>query len=230
VKTIEQNLARLRQEIRDCARKYQRDPDDITLLAVSKKQPPEALLAARRAGQSDFGENYLQEAQAKIEALAGEDCRWHFIGALQSNKTREVATYFDWVHTLDRARIARRLNDQRPEGLAPLSVCIQVNISGEASKSGVAPAELAALAETVAGLPRLVLRGLMTLPAPARDLAAQRRPFAELRAAFASLRANGHELDTLSMGTTADREAAIAEGATVLRLGTAIFGPRPADG
>ena len=227
MKNSVQNLVALRQQIADYAREYQRHPDSIRILAVSKRQPAEAIRAVHGAGQSDFGENYLQEALTKIEALAGDGLCWHFIGPLQSNKTRAIAEHFAWVHTVDRDKIARRLNEHRPADLPPLSVCIQVNISGEASKSGVEPVGLASLAETVASLPRLKLRGLMTLPAPAADLAAQRRPFAELRAAYESLRSQGHELDTLSMGTSADLKAAIAEGATMVRIGTAVFGPRP---
>jgi len=227
VKNIAQNLTSLRRQIADYAHKYQRDPDSVRILAVSKRQPLDAMRAVRDAGQSDFGENYLQEALAKMEVLGRAAIHWHFIGPLQSNKTRSIAGYFNWVHTVDRDKIARRLNEHRPADFPPLAVCIQVNISGEASKSGVSPAGLSSLAASVAGLPRLQLRGLMALPAPTASLAEQRRPFAELRAAFESLQAEGHQLDTLSMGTSADLEAAIAEGATMVRIGTALFGPRP---
>lgn len=198
----------------------------IHILAVSKRQPASAIQAVRATGQIDFGENYLQEALTKMEALTDQDIRWHFIGPLQSNKTRAVTEHFDWVHSLERGKTARRLSEQRPAGLPPLQVCIQVNISGEATKSGVGLNELPRLAETVAALPRLRLRGLMTLPAPADSLAEQRRPFAELRAALEDLNRQGHTLDTLSMGTSADLEAAVAEGATMVRVGTALFGPR----
>lgn len=223
---MEQNLAGLRQRINTHTHQYQRAPDDIHILAVSKRQPVDAIRALQAAGQSDFGENYLQEALEKMGRLRDETLRWHFIGPLQSNKTRAVAEHFDWVHTLEREKTARRLDEQRPAGLPPLEVCIQVNVSGEPSKAGIMLSELPALATTVAALPRLRLRGLMTLPAPADDLTEQRRPFAELRAALERLQTDGHMLDTLSMGTSADLEAAIAEGATIVRIGTALFGPR----
>jgi len=226
VKNIADNLAGLRQQMVTLAAAYQRDPETINLLAVSKRQPVEAIRAMRDAGQVDFGENYLQEALDKIATLGSEGLCWHFIGPLQSNKTRTVAEHFDWVHTLERAKTARRLNDQRPAARPPLNVCIQVNISDEPSKSGISLVELPELAAAVAELPRLRLRGLMTLPAPADDLASQRRPFAELRSALEDLRTQGLELDTLSMGTSGDLEAAIAEGATIVRIGTALFGPR----
>lgn len=202
------------------------------LLAVSKTCTAESVREAFEAGQRDFGENYVQEALGKIAAL--EDRRsevtWHLIGPLQSNKTREVAANFDWVHSVDRLKLAQRLSDQRPGDLAPLQVCLQVNISGEASKSGVAPAEALALARAVAALPRLRLRGLMAIPEPASDLDAQRAPHRALRELLESLNAQGLALDTLSMGMSADLEAAVAEGATCVRIGTAIFGvraPRP---
>jgi len=187
---------------------------------------------AHAAGQRDFGENYVQEALAKIEALADlrSDIVWHLIGPLQSNKTREVAAHFDWVHSVDRLKLAQRLSDQRPPELAPLQVCLQVNISGEESKSGVAPAGAPGLARAVAALPRLKLRGLMAIPEPAQDFEAQRVPHRALRELMESLNAEGLGLDTLSMGMSADLEAAVAEGATLVRIGTAIFGeraPRP---
>jgi pyridoxal phosphate enzyme (YggS family) len=202
----------------------------ITLLAVSKTFGAEAVREAHTAGQRAFGENYVQEAVAKMLALADlrAELEWHLIGPLQSNKTRAVAEQFDWVHTVDRLKIAERLAEQRPAGLAPLQVLLQVNVSGEPSKSGVAPDELPALAAAVAALPRerLVLRGLMSIPEPADGLAAQREPHRRLRELLHALNSQGLALDTLSMGMSADLEAAIAEGATLVRVGTAIFGSR----
>jgi PLP dependent protein len=196
------------------------------LLAVSKTWPPECIIAANQAGQRAFGENYVQEAIDKARATAGLDLEWHFIGPLQSNKTRPVAENVAWVHSIERLRIAERLAAQRPPGLPALQVCIQVNVSGEASKSGCAPEEALALCQQVAALPRLQLRGLMTIPEPADDFAAQRAPFRRLREIFTSIRAAGLPLDTLSMGMSHDLEAAVAEGATIVRIGTAIFGER----
>ena len=197
-------------------------------MAVSKTCPAVSVRAAFDAGERDFGENYVQEALAKIGELADlrAAIRWHLIGPLQSNKTREVATNFDWVHSVDRLKLAQRLSDQRPPELAPLQVCLQVNISGEASKSGVAPADALALAKTVASLPRLRLRGLMAIPEAAADIESQRAPHRALRELMASLNAEGLALDTLSIGMSGDLEAAIAEGATWVRIGTAIFGGR----
>lgn len=226
---IAQNLARVRERMLAAANRAGRDPRAVRLLAVSKAQPVEALVAARVAGQDEFGENYLQEALAKRRdpgPLSG--VIWHFIGALQANKTRRVAENFDWVHTVDRQIIAQRLNDQRPTALPPLNVCIEVNLGGEACKSGIAPGQLTALADHVARLPRLKLRGLMALPVVTTDPAEQRRPFRELRQLLETLNQRGHALDTLSMGMSADFEAAIMEGATLVRLGTAIFGARAA--
>jgi pyridoxal phosphate enzyme (YggS family) len=179
-----------------------------------------------QAQQQRFGESYLQEALQKIQALAGLYLEWHFIGVVQSNKTRAIAEQFDWVHSLDRAQIARRLSERRPAGMPPLNVCLEVKLSTEAGKAGVAPADLLPLAEEVASLPRLALRGLMALPAPAEDVDEQRRAFHRVREAQESLRQRGFALDTLSMGMSHDFEAAIAEGATLVRVGTAIFGPR----
>jgi len=200
----------------------------VRLLAVSKTCPADAVREAHAAGLGDFGENYVQEALAKMAAL--DDLRdglcWHLIGPLQSNKTREVAERFDWVHSVDRLKIAERLSAQRPAGLPPLQVCLQVNVSGAASKSGAAPADVPALARAVATLPRLALRGLMAIPEPEGDLDAQRRPHRALRQLLAALQAQGLALDTLSMGMSGDLEAAIAEGATCVRVGTAIFGVR----
>ncbi|NRF69394.1 YggS family pyridoxal phosphate-dependent enzyme [Aquincola sp. S2] len=200
----------------------------VTLLAVSKTFGAEAVREAAAAGQRAFGENYVQEALDKIRATADLGLEWHLIGPLQSNKARLVAEAFDWVHSIDRLKIAQRLSEQRPAGRAPLQVCLQVNISGEASKSGLAPADVPALARAVAALPRLQLRGLMAIPEPQGDFAAQRAPHRALRALWQGLRDDGLALDTLSIGMSADLEAAIAEGATIVRIGTAIFGSRPA--
>lgn len=221
---IATGLAAVKGRIATAALSAGRDPNHIMLLAVSKAQPAGAVRAALEAGQRAFGENYVQEALEKIEAVPGAE--WHYIGRIQSNKTREIAAHFDWVHTVDRARIARRLSAQRPDFLPPLSVCIQVNVSGETARAGVAHADAAALAGLVAGLPRLRLRGLMTMPAPSDDPARQRAAFARLRRLHGELASLGHALDTLSMGMSADLEAAIAEGATLVRVGTAIFGAR----
>ena len=226
--SIERKLQQLRQRIDDACTLAQRPVQSVTLLAVAKTFGAEAVRQAQAAGQRAFGENYVQEALAKIDALA--DLRpaleWHLIGPLQSNKTREVAAAFDWVHTVDRLKIAHRLSDQRPEHLPPLQVCVQVNVSGEVSKAGVLPAEAAALAHAVAALPRLQLRGLMSIPEPVDGLAAQRLPHRCLRELFDALRSQGLALDTLSMGMSADIEAAIAEGSTMVRVGSAIFGAR----
>ncbi len=207
-----------------------RAPQSVQLLAVSKTFPAEAVLEAVAAGQRAFGENYLQEALDKIAAVASalptEQVEWHFIGPIQSNKTRPIAASFAWVHTVERLKIAQRLSEQRPAGMAPLNICIQVNISGEASKSGATPEELAELARQVAQLPNLKLRGLMAIPEPETDVAKQRAAFANLRGLFEQLREDGLELDTLSMGMSADMAAAIAEGATIVRVGSAIFGSR----
>lgn len=219
-------LTELKARIASLETIYGRPEGGVRLLAVSKTKPPEAVAAAFRAGQRDFGENHLQDAQTKLDALADLPIVWHFIGPIQSNKTRHIAEQFAWTHSLDRLKIARRLNDQRPPDLPPLNVCIQVNISGEASKSGVLPEELAQLASTVAALPRLELRGLMAIPRPEPDLTAQRAPFRRLREALKGLNDQGFKLDTLSMGMTDDMEAAIAEGATIVRVGTAVFGAR----
>jgi pyridoxal phosphate enzyme (YggS family) len=226
--SIELKLQQLRQRIVDACTLAQRPVQSVTLLAVSKTFAADAVREAQGAGQRAFGENYVQEALAKIDALA--DLRpaleWHLIGPLQSNKTREVAAAFDWVHTVDRLKIAERLSAQRPQQLPPLQVCVQVNVSGEASKAGVAPAEAAVLARAVAALPRLRLRGLMSIPEPAEGIDAQRAPHCRLRELFDALRSEGLALDTLSMGMSADLEAAIVEGSTMVRIGSAIFGAR----
>jgi len=212
--------------IESAARTAGRDPRSIRLLAVSKQQPASFVAAAARAGQLEFGENYVQEAVAKIDAVGDPRLIWHFIGQLQSNKTRDVAERFQWVHTIDRERIAARLDSQRPFHAARLAVLLQVRLGEEPGKGGVVPAELPRLAESVAGLPRLHLRGLMCIPPPVEGEAAQREPFRRLRELLEDLNRRGHALDTLSMGMSADLEAAVAEGATIVRVGTAIFGPR----
>lgn len=228
--TIEQNLQAVRESIAQAAADAQRAPGDVTLLAVSKTFGADAVLDAMRAGQAAFGENYLQEALDKIafvKAAAPQHApAWHFIGPIQSNKTRPIAEHFDWVHTVEREKIAARLSEQRPAGLPDLNICLQVNISGEASKSGVTPAELPALAHAVAQLPRLRLRGLMAIPEPETELTLQRAAFAQLRALYEQLKAEGLALDTLSMGMSADLRAAVLEGATIVRVGSAIFGSR----
>jgi pyridoxal phosphate enzyme (YggS family) len=220
-------LASVRHRIQQAALAAGRDPAAITLVAVSKGQPAAQLRAAIRAGQADFGENYLQEAAGKLAELAGEQACWHFIGSLQANKTREVAALFDWVHTVDRERIARRLNDQRSPHAAPLQVCLQVRLGDEPTKSGVDPAELASLATAVASMPRLRLRGLMCLPPEETAPERQRGWFRQLAGLRDALNASGHQLDVLSMGMSNDLEQAIAEGATHVRVGTAVFGARP---
>jgi PLP dependent protein len=229
--SIELKLQQLRQRIGDACTLAERPVQSVTLLAVSKTQSPDAVRQAHAAGQRAFGENYVQEALAKIEALV--DLRaaleWHLIGPLQSNKTREVAAAFDWVHTVDRLKIAERLSAQRPDHLPPLQVCVQVNVSGESSKAGVDPGEVLVLAQAVSTLPRLRLRGLMSIPEPVdpeQGTLAQRAPHRRLRELFDALRSQGLALDTLSMGMSTDLEAAIAEGSTLVRVGSAIFGVR----
>ncbi len=226
--SVAQNLRTLRERIAQAARRFGREPEAIRLLAVSKTKPVAAIREALAEGQQEFGENYLQDALPKIEAFSDRsDLSWHFIGGLQSNKTRQVAENFAWVQSLDNPRHARRLNDQRPEGQPPLQVCVQVNLSRESRKSGVPPEDCAALAEQVAALPRLQLRGLMAIPAPGGDFSEQCTVFRQLRELYQFLRQErGLALDTLSMGMTDDLEAAIAEGSTLLRIGTAIFGAR----
>lgn len=227
--TIADKLSRVRQRLADAAAEAGRPAGEITLIAVSKTQAAAAIAEAYAAGQRRFGENYLQEAldkQAELTELA--DLEWHFLGPIQSNKTRAVAEHFSWVHSLDRLKIARRLSDQRPPSLGPVNVCIQVNIDSEASKSGVSPDTLPDLAREVDSLPGLSLRGLMAIPAPTDDRARTRASFAALSASLQALRKLGltGPLDTLSMGMSADLEAAVAEGATCVRIGTDIFGPR----
>ena len=214
--------SRIARAVQDAGRAV----DSVTLLAVSKTFPPDAVRAAAVSGQRAFGENYVQEALDKMAALHDLKLEWHFIGPIQSNKTRAIAEHFDWVHGVERDKIARRLADARPAGLPPLQVCIQVNVSGEASKSGVAPDALTALAEQVAVLPRLQLRGLMAIPEPTPDASLRRARFSLLRDLKDDLVSRGHVLDTLSMGMSDDLEDAIVEGATMVRVGTAIFGKR----
>ncbi len=223
---IADNLARLHERIQQAEQRYQRLPGSVQLLAVSKTRPVEDILAAAACGQRHFGENYLQEAVEKITSLNGQDLCWHFIGPIQSNKTRLIATHFHWVHSVDRLKIARRLNEQRPSRLPPLNICLQVNISDEGTKSGLSLSELPGTARQIAGLPNLQLRGLMAIPQRSSSFEQQRRPFHQLCQALQSLNSEGIELNTLSMGMSADMEAAIAEGATIVRIGTDIFGPR----
>jgi pyridoxal phosphate enzyme (YggS family) len=225
--TIEKRLQAVKSRIAAACAAAGRDPRDIVLVAVGKTFPADDIRAAHAAGQRDFGENQVQEALAKIERLRDLGLVWHFIGPVQSNKTRAVAEHFDWVHSVDRLKIAERLSAQRPAALAPLQACVQINVSGEASKSGVPPVEAPALAHAVARLPGLRLRGLMTIPEPTTDAALARRRFETVRDLEAQLARDGLPLDTLSMGMSDDLEAAIAAGATMVRVGSAIFGPRP---
>lgn len=226
--SIVSNLQAVRGRIDAAARACGRNPDDITLLAVSKTWPADCVAEAAGAGQRAFGENYAQEGADKVAQLTGRDLEWHFIGPLQSNKTKLVANAFDWVHTIDRFKIAERLSAQRDPARAPLKLCLQVNVSGEASKSGIAPQEIAALADTVRRLPRVDLCGLMCIPEPTDDTAVLRGRFARLRTLADQLKADGLAITTLSMGMSHDLEAAITEGATLVRVGTAIFGARAA--
>jgi len=221
--TIAGNIAQVEARIRAAALAVQRDVTSIHLLAVSKTKPAGALREAHAAGIRDFGENYLQEARAKQLELADLPLCWHFIGPIQSNKTRDIAEHFAWVHSVDRLKIAQRLSEQRPADLPPLNICIQVNVSGEASKSGCTPADLPALAAAISALPRLKLRGLMAIPEPTEDRAEQDAAFAQVRSLQERLNMG---LDTLSMGMSHDLESAIAQGATWVRIGTALFGAR----
>ena len=223
---IADNLREVQARVARAALACGRDPQNITVLAVSKTFDHLAVLEAAQTGQRDFGENYLQEALDKQQVVARPELIWHFIGPIQSNKTRGIAENFAWVHSLDRLKIAERLSAQRPVSASPLNVCIEVNVSGEASKSGVLPEALGAFVDEVVLLPQLQLRGLMAIPAPTTDLAQQRAAFRQVRELFDGLNQRGHQLDTLSMGMSADLEAAIAEGSTLVRIGTAIFGNR----
>ncbi len=224
---IDDQLAKVTARIHQAAAAAGRNPQTVQLIAVSKTQPAQALREAYTWGQRAFGENYLQEALDKQAQLADlEDLTWHFIGPIQSNKTRPIAEHFDWVHSVDRLKIAQRLHEQRPDKLPPLEICVQVNIDDESTKSGVGLAELPALVAAIAPLNRLKLRGLMAIPAVTYNQAQQRLAFAKLRLALEALNKQGHGLDTLSMGMSGDLEAAIAEGATHVRVGTDIFGAR----
>lgn len=224
--SIARGVQSVREQIRKAALACGRDPQSVTLMAVSKRQDIASIQQAYAAGCRDFGESYVQEAVAKIERLAAQDMVWHFIGPIQSNKTQTIAAHFQWVHSVERDKIAQRLNDQRPEGLPPLNVCIQVNVSGEESKSGVRVEQVPQLAEQISGCDRLRLRGLMTIARQTRDPSELHRTFAGLRTALQELNSLGMSLDTLSMGMSGDLHAAIAEGATIVRVGTGIFGAR----
>jgi len=223
---IADNIARVRAQMAAACQSAGRAPGSVQLLAVSKTWSADAVRTAHATGQIDFGENYIQEAVDKITALRDLPLVWHCIGPIQSNKTRLVAEHFDWVHSIDRLKIAQRLSEQRPEHLPPLQVCIQVNVDGGETKSGVSPQDLPALAQAVAALPRLQLRGLMTIPEPAETEAQMRAVHRQAKDLFEQLRTQGLPLDTLSMGMSADMAAAIAEGSTLVRVGTAIFGQR----
>lgn len=226
--SIRDNLQIIGAKINKFALLYQRSPSDIQLLAVSKKHSVESIQSAYESGQKAFGENYVQEMIEKANQLKELKIEWHYIGPLQSNKTRVIAEIASWVHTIDRLKIAQRLNNQRPDNLPPLSVCMQVNINGETTKSGVPPEELETIAKEISQLPKLKLRGLMSIPAPEKDLKKQRAIFSQVAKLQNQLNQQGYQLDTLSMGMTGDMEAAIAEGATIVRIGTAIFGAREA--
>lgn len=223
---IAANLKKLRARIRDLEQRYDRYPGSVGLLAVTKTRTADEIKAAIECGQRDFGESYLQEAIGKINDINDPGITWHFIGPVQSNKTRAIAEHFSWVHSIDRIKIARRLNETRPHDKPPLNVCIQLNTSGEPTKSGINPAELRRFAAEVRNMQHLHLRGLMAMPKLYDNFEQQCRQFRELRDYFSMLNAENHRLDTLSMGTTDDMEAAIAEGSTMVRIGTAIFGPR----
>ena len=232
--SITDSLKRIQQQIAQTAEQCKRNPDNIQLLAVSKTKPVSAVLEAADAGQQAFGENYEQEGVDKIRAIRNlrPDLKleWHFIGPVQSNKTRPIAENFDWVHAVDRERIAKRLSDQRPAGLLPINICLQVNISGETSKSGVTPDEVLSLAKAVSTYPNVKLRGLMAIPEPETDPVKQHEPFKAMKKLFDQLKENGFDVDTLSMGMSADMASAIQEGATIVRIGTAIFGARDYSG
>jgi pyridoxal phosphate enzyme (YggS family) len=225
-RTTGARLRAVQARIARAAEEAGRDAAEVNLLAVSKTFDAAAVRDLAACGQREFGENYLQEALEKQAALRDLPLVWHFIGPIQSNKTRAIAENFSWAHSVDRQKIAERLSAQRPAGLPPLQVCIEVNVSGEASKGGVVPADLRALAAAVSKLPGLKLRGLMAIPAPTPDVAVQRAAFRQVRELFDALRSHGHALDTLSMGMSADLEAAILESSTIVRIGTALFGER----
>lgn len=228
--SIAENIVQVNQRIAKAAQTAHRQPSSIQLLAVSKTFGADAVLEAIAVGQRAFGENYVQEAVDKITTIAQQvndvPIQWHFIGPIQSNKTKLIATHFDWVHSVEREKIAHRLSEQRPADLAPLNVCIEVNVSGEQSKSGVTPDEVMSLAKVISTLPNLQLRGLMAIPEPTSDINQQHAAFAQMRQLFETLQKNGFEIDTLSMGMSADLEVAVEEGATIVRIGSAIFGHR----
>ena len=223
---VTKNLANVRDLLAKSAADADRDAESIRLLAVSKKQPISSVIEAAAAGQRDFGENFVQEGLEKIAGTGRDDLSWHYIGHLQSNKTQTVADHFDWVHTVDRFKIAERLSNQRPKHMRDLNICLQVNIDNEPGKSGIAVIEVMALARKMAALPRIRLRGLMCLPKMRSGFNAQREPFARLRELSDTLLIDGIEVDTLSMGMSGDFQAAILEGSTIVRIGTAVFGPR----
>ncbi len=230
MQSIAENLQTIRGQIDNSMQRFQRTPGSVKLLAVSKTHPVETIREAYQCGVRDFGENYVQESVEKIKQIAAPDINWHFIGPIQSNKTREIAEHFQWVHSVDRLKIAVRLNEQRLAELPPLNVCIQVNISQEDSKSGLALADAPALCNAISSMPRLRLRGLMAIPAPCEDFEQQRRVYRPLAAVFRELSYRYPYFDTLSIGMSSDSDAAIAEGSTIVRIGTAIFGDRSAPG
>lgn len=223
---IAENLRQIQKNIVEFCQRYNRNPDEVQLLAVSKTKPASDIRTAFTAGQTHFGENYLQEALSKINEVNEDSITWHFIGAIQSNKTRDLAEHFDWVHSVDRFKIARRLSEQRPTNMPPLNICLEVNISEEASKAGLTLNQLEAMASEIMPLPNIKLRGLMAIPAKADSLQQQREIFSQLKQALLNLQKKYPQLDTLSMGMSGDMEAAIAEGSTIVRIGTAIFGAR----
>ena len=229
MQTLQNRLQAVRSRITEAEKRYHRTPGSVQLLAVGKTRPLDDLIAVMQSGQTHFGENHLQQALIKIKALSQNNITWHFIGPIQSNKTKNIALYFDWVHSLDRLSIAQRLNKQRPISLSPLNVCVQVIISNETNKAGLTPMDVLTFARQVVDLPRLQLRGLMTIPSLTSDTAQQRKAFHALSELCSQLKHANFPLDTLSMGMSHDLEAAIAEGATIVRVGTAIFGERQAS-
>ena len=226
MQNIEKNLNQIQARIQQAESQYQRNPGSVLLLAVSKRKPASDIRLAYQCGQRDFGENYLQEAQSKMQDLQDLDIDWHFIGAIQSNKTKDIARSFSWAHCIERYKIAQRLSDQRPPDMPPLNVCIQVNLDQESSKAGIMLEAVPELAARIHELPGIQLRGLMTIPAPRENFEQQRAAFARMSTQLDSLQRSGISCDTLSMGMTQDMEAAIAEGSTLVRIGTAIFGER----
>ena len=224
--TLTERINQIRAQITNSEHRYQRPTGSVTLLAVSKTRPLADIETAWASGQRDFGENYLQDALPKVSAMADKDINWHFIGPIQSNKTRPIAEHFQWVHSVDRVKVAQRLSEQRPAKLPPLNICLQVNVSRDPAKAGVSPEEALTVARQLTALPNIKLRGLMTIPAHCDDFEQQRIPFRTLRQLYENMQTEGIELDTLSMGMTDDMDAAIAEGSTMVRIGTAIFGQR----